>query len=312
MKKNKIIILQGPMAAGKSTWAHEFIKDKKDWVIISRDAIREGRGIYWLPQQEGYIEECEIKQAETAVKHGLNIINDATNKNPKTIEMWNKFAADNNLEIEFKEFYIPFEVALQRNKERALRGEKSLSKHDLEKFYLRYYRENMNEEGVYSDKRIKEYKPYDKEKLPCVICDLDGTIALHNNRSQFDFKKIPTDVVDVYLKDILERLSDSGVHIIFITGREQINNAYELTDNWIKDNLNLTPIEKISGVKNRYDLFLRDKNDYRPDNEVKKEIYEKYVKPYYNVLTVFEDRNKVVDMWRELGLLCCQVYYGDF
>ena len=38
---SKIIVLQGPPACGKSTWAKEYVKDKKDWVIVSRDEIRE-------------------------------------------------------------------------------------------------------------------------------------------------------------------------------------------------------------------------------------------------------------------------------
>ena len=31
-----------------------------------------------------------------------------------------------------------------------------------------------------------------------------------------------------------------------------------------------------------------------------------------NVLCVFDDRNKLVDMWRKNGLVCFQVADGDF
>ena len=57
---------------------------------------------------------------------------------------------------------------------------------------------------------------------------------------------------------------------------------------------------------------MRSKGDHRSDTEVKKEIYDKYIKDKYNILCVFEDRDKVVKMWRDEGLLCNQVYYGDF
>ena len=42
------------------------------------------------------------------------------------------------------------------------------------------------------------------------------------------------------------------------------------------------------------------------------ELYEQHVKDHYDVLCVFDDRNQVVDMWREIGLKCLQVQPGDF
>jgi hypothetical protein len=57
---------------------------------------------------------------------------------------------------------------------------------------------------------------------------------------------------------------------------------------------------------------MRKSGDYRKDYEVKKEIYETYIKDKFNVLCVLDDRQSVVDMWRSLGLTCLQVNYGDF
>lgn len=45
---------------------------------------------------------------------------------------------------------------------------------------------------------------------------------------------------------------------------------------------------------------------------MKKEIYEKYIKGKYNVMGVFDDRDRVVEMWRSIGLTCFQVDYGKF
>ena len=57
---------------------------------------------------------------------------------------------------------------------------------------------------------------------------------------------------------------------------------------------------------------MRDRGDHRKDAIVKKEKYEQFIKDDYNVVCVFEDRDQCVDMWRELGLLCCQVYKGEY
>lgn len=45
---------------------------------------------------------------------------------------------------------------------------------------------------------------------------------------------------------------------------------------------------------------------------MKKEIYEAEINGKYYVTAVYDDRDKVVKLWRSIGLFCCQVYYGDF
>lgn len=57
---------------------------------------------------------------------------------------------------------------------------------------------------------------------------------------------------------------------------------------------------------------MRPEGDIRKDSIVKRELFEKYVRPYYNIEFVLDDRNQVVEMWRSLGLKCLQVAEGDF
>jgi len=57
---------------------------------------------------------------------------------------------------------------------------------------------------------------------------------------------------------------------------------------------------------------MRSQGDTRPDEIVKREIYEEHIKPLYNVDFVLDDRNKVVKMWRSLGLKVLQVAEGNF
>jgi hypothetical protein len=59
-------------------------------------------------------------------------------------------------------------------------------------------------------------------------------------------------------------------------------------------------------------IFMRKAGDGRKDAVTKKEIYTESVEPYYNVKYVLDDRNSVVNMWREIGLTCLQVNFGDF
>ena len=57
---------------------------------------------------------------------------------------------------------------------------------------------------------------------------------------------------------------------------------------------------------------MRGEGDHRSDDVTKGEIYMNCIEPWYDVVCVFEDRNRVVKMWRDLGLLVAQVYDGDF
>lgn len=165
---SKILVLQGPPASSKTTWAREFIKGKQDWVIVNRDSLREGRGDYWVPSQEDYISDLEEFSIKAAIKRGYNVIIDATNLNPKTIDKWNKLSKETNSSIEFKKFYIPFKEALERDKNR----ERSVGEKVLKRFYQQYYPEQyMRETAEFDSRYIREQ---DKSLPKCVICDLDG------------------------------------------------------------------------------------------------------------------------------------------
>jgi hypothetical protein len=59
-------------------------------------------------------------------------------------------------------------------------------------------------------------------------------------------------------------------------------------------------------------LFMRKAKDYRKDQFVKKEMLDTIKFLNYNPTLSFDDRDRVVKMWREEGIRCFQVDYGDF
>ena len=291
---SKILVLQGPPASGKSTYAREFVKDKKDWVIVNRDSLREGRGDYWVPSQEDYISDLEEFSIKAAIKRGYNVIVDATNLNPKTIEKWNKLAKETNSSTEFRKFYIPFKEALERDKNR----NRSVGEKVLKRFYQQYYPEQyMRETAEFDSRYIREQ---DKTLPKCIIVDLDGTLSIHQGRNAFDYSKLLSDKPNHPLVDLLRILSGS-VDIIFFSGREGTEQCRQDTAKWLNDNVGIP-----------YQLYMRKEKDYRGDETIKEELFKENIENNYYCVAVFDDRNKVVNKWRELGLLCCQVYEGDF
>lgn len=60
--------------------------------------------------------------------------------------------------------------------------------------------------------------------------------------------------------------------------------------------------------KHHVALRMRTEGDFRADTEIKAEWIEQYGKPDL----VFDDRNKMVNWWREQGIVCCQVKESTF
>lgn len=131
---SRLIILQGAPAAGKSTWAREFVKGKKDWVIVNRDSIRDGRGDYWIPEQEKFISELEVFHIRKALEYDLNVIIDATNLNPTTLAKWDAIAKEFGADVEIKSFNVPIEEAIRRDSNR----ERTVGEKVIRDFYNRY------------------------------------------------------------------------------------------------------------------------------------------------------------------------------
>jgi len=73
------------------------------------------------------------------------------------------------------------------------------------------------------------------------------------------------------------------------------------TVQWINDNV---------GSFDR--LIMRKAGDYTPDDQLKEQWLLDGTIPKDRVLCVFDDRRRVVDMWRRHGLTCYQVAEGEF
>lgn len=132
-----------------------------------------------------------------------------------------------------------------------------------------------------------------------VIVDIDGTVSHRSNREIFDYSKVSTDVPDANIIEVVNSLWRAGHKIIFVSGRD--DSCFDETYRWLT--LNCPPFIK---------LYMRKYGDFREDNVVKREIFKRYIAPEYDILCVLDDRQQVVDMWRELGLTCLQVAPGDF
>lgn len=143
--------------------------------------------------------------------------------------------------------------------------------------------------------------PYipDPELPTAVICDIDGTLAHANNRGPYDFDKLGTDSLDRPVAELLDLYDGHGVNVILLSGRqEEFRNE---TETWLAKNL-------VS-----YDeLHMRPLGDRRGDDLVKMDLFDSNARNRFRVTHVLDDRDRVVHLWRSLGLPCWQVAPGKF
>lgn len=289
-EKQKIIVLQGPPASGKSTWAQEFIQSHNNYVIVSRDAERIASGRY-NHNYENCISEIEISNAKIWLSNGYSIISDSMNLKESYIEFWKKLANEFKVDIEFKKFFIPLEDAINRD------ANENRNHHVGKKFLISLYKKYYNDDykRAFTDNR----GIIDKNiELPnCIISDMDATYALHDGRHPFEWDKLNTDKEDWRMHELYKQHYNNGSKIIFITGRPE--SVREETEKWINEHGGHIDFE--------YELYMKpDKDCSMITSLFKIQIYEEYIKNNYNVLCVYEDSERCVNAFREKGLLVLQ------
>ena len=138
------------------------------------------------------------------------------------------------------------------------------------------------------------------DKPAAVIVDVDGTLALHTHRSPYDETRVITDDPHELVISNVRALAAQGLAVVITSGRTEACRAD--TETWLKQHLGVDYAA----------LHMRPSGDVRGDADLKEAIYRQHIEPRYNVVLVLDDRNRVVDRWRALGLLVYQVAFGDF
>jgi len=163
-------------------------------------------------------------------------------------------------------------------------------------------------------------------KKKAIIVDVDGTLALMKGiRGPFDHDKVHLDKPNKPVIDLVKALLGPDpkarqfpVDVFIFSGRMDVpfdtpispdsmgddcKSVGDLTAHWLDKHLGWDVWDSLS---------LRKDGDYRKDSIVKKEMFDT-IKDTHDVLWVIDDRDQVVDMWRnDLGLPTLQVADGKF
>ena len=290
----KIIMLKGLPASGKSTWAKEKINENSNYIRINKDDIRESITGKWTAKKEKIVISIRNSLIKTGISLGKNVIIDDTNLNPKHEQSLKTLAQELGVEFEVNDSFL--KVPVEECVERDIKRDKSVGYKVIYKMYYDYLYQDPSKKIVNSSNK----------KRRCVICDIDGTLA-HNygGRNIYDLTRVKEDTPDPLVCAVLDGLDSTfGIDyldIIIVSGRE--DNCRKETEEWLYHNM--IPYKA---------LYMRKSGDKRDDAIVKEEIYKEFIEPEYCVLGVIDDRNKVVRMWEKLGVKVMKVggLYNEF
>jgi hypothetical protein len=149
-----------------------------------------------------------------------------------------------------------------------------------------------------------------------VIFDLDGTLALIDDRRAmatkdngkmdwdkfFDPTNIDLDKPNMPVIHMARQLKKTGHNIVIFSGRSKATK--DATKKWL-DKFNVPfDVLKMRPTSNDF--------KFMPDDKLKQMWLDNLITDKSKVVCVFDDRQKVVDMWRDNGLTCMQVAPGNF
>jgi hypothetical protein len=146
-----------------------------------------------------------------------------------------------------------------------------------------------------------------------VIFDLDGTLALIDKRRSlatksngkldwgifFSPENICLDEPNIPVVKTFQAMKAAEFNVGIFSGRDSISRKE--TEAWLIEN------------RIRPDfLYMRPHGSFMKDDLLKKIWLDKLLADGKTIMCAFDDRDKVVKMWRDNNISCFQVGYGNF
>lgn len=285
----KLLALIGLPASGKTTYARTLVN--KGWVRVNKDDLRAMlHNSKFSKPNEAFVLKLRDDVIVRALTQGQNVVVDDTNLDPKHVAHFQDLSAMFEADFDTKFFDVSVKECIKRNQLR----DKPVPDKVIYTMYERYIKPPVVP------------VEYDDEKEECIIVDIDGTLAhISDGRSPYDASTAMKDTADDAVASIVAMSYQNGYKVIVLTGRNEEHHG--LTAEWLE--ANGIPYDEIY---TRLDTDVDENGKQTEDSIVKERLYRTHVAPRFNVKFVLDDRNRVVDMWRRIGLKCLQVQEGNF
>jgi predicted kinase len=296
----RLLITRGLPASGKTTFARKL---QPGVVRVNRDDLRRmlhGRRLF-TQRAESQVTHAQRAAVEALLRAHTDVIVDDTNLRAKTVREWAELAAQHGATFEVHDFTdVPVDECIRRDAERD--SDDQVGEEAIRRMHGRYLagkRLPLAVPWVDPGGPGEIYRP-DPELPAAILVDIDGTVALMDGRSPYDWSKVGSDLPNQQVITAVRAMHAAGNAIVFCSGRDAV--CRPETEAWLDLYVGV-PYEA---------LFMRPEGDTRKDAVVKREFFETEIRDRWRIAGVFDDRRQVVRMWRTLGLTVFQVAEGDF
>lgn len=297
-----LYLMRGVSGSGKTTYAKTLNAER-----VSRDDIRAeltGRSDKFAGDSkfEAQVTRVQKERVRDLLIARKDVVIDDTNLIDKHAVEWLNMAHDYGHAYDVLLADTSLDMALYRNATREGAVPESVIRRQWSKWV------NIGE--IHPTHPFVDWSrvgPHDG--VPAITCDIDGTLALlAEGYSPYDPAHYPHDTLNVTVREVYHTLlgyysygtSRPNPLGILLTGRGEEHR--EATEEWLRRN----------GVV--YDeLHMRKAGDNRRDDVVKSEkVNEHIVAKGRTIVAHFDDRDRVVKMFRARGVPTFQVADGDF
>ena len=318
---SELILMQGLPASGKSTACKRWLTEDPSLLRarVSRDDLREslfgGTGV--LPfAQEQHITDVQQDTVRKLLKRGYDVVVDDLNLRRRWVVGWAEIALQQQVNLDIWRIETPAYQCEGRDHSRGLLGQRAVGREAIRalaaKFPISRWPEKDDvlaaaaSKAQVTDGDWRAYTP--RPGTPrAVLVDLDGTVALKDradgSRGWHEYDRVGEDLPNHRVIEMINFLhADGNQEIIFLSGRK--DSCHIQTRVWLERHIGEWTTDAW--------LFMRKADDNRSDDIVKHELFDQFVRDQYNVVGVFDDRDRVVAMWRAIGLQVYQVAPGNF
>lgn len=316
----KMLLLCGLPGSGKSTERDRWLaEDPKHRQVINYDDLRDflyGPFWKWNRKEEDEMKAYALNHARSLLELGCSVVIDNCNLNDRARAPWMKLAAEFGVAVEIFEIDTPLEECIRRDAKRE--GKRRVGRAVIERMALfngfidwndrtKYPRDFIivDMDGTVADCDWRRKLAFEGPTRHAMSCNSQNIIDRQcpecGGKAQKNWGLFYRDVEkDPPIKPIVDLVAylNQTYHVIVVSGRPT-DEAGKGTEEWLRD--------KPFGVTH---LFMRNAMDYRPDDIIKQEILD--LLPKDRIKYVFDDRERVVQMWRRNGLTCLQVADGRF